>query len=110
MVARLGIKAEEIPTALITHLHWDHWAGYRHFPGAEFWIQRDEVTFWTGTVARYDAYKKSANPGALAGLGRLNYANRGRLLQGGREVLPGLRGDRMGGHTAGLQLVRDGAA
>ena len=48
MVARLGVRAEEIPTALVTHLHWDHWAGYRHFPGAEFWIQQDEVAFWTG--------------------------------------------------------------
>jgi glyoxylase-like metal-dependent hydrolase (beta-lactamase superfamily II) len=24
MVARLGVRAEEIPTALVTHLHWDH--------------------------------------------------------------------------------------
>jgi glyoxylase-like metal-dependent hydrolase (beta-lactamase superfamily II) len=105
MVGRLGIKAEEIPTALITHLHWDHWAGYRHFPGAEFWIQQDEVAFWTGAVARYDAYRMSANPDALAELVRLNYANRVRLLQGDREVLPGLRVHRIGGHTAGLQIV-----
>ena len=34
MLGRLGVRAEEIPTALITHLHWDHWAGYRHFPNA----------------------------------------------------------------------------
>ena len=48
MVGRLGVRADEIPLALVTHLHWDHWAGYRHFPGAEFWVQRDEVAFWTG--------------------------------------------------------------
>jgi len=106
MLGRLGIRAEEIPTALITHLHWDHWAGYRHFPNAEFWIQRDEVAFWTGAaVARYDAFKMSANAGALAELVRLNYANRVRIIQGDREVLPGLRVHRIGGHTAGLQIV-----
>lgn len=106
MLGRLGIRAEEIPTALITHLHWDHWAGYRHFPSAEFWIQRDEVAFWTGAaVARYDAFKMSANAGALAELVRLNYANRVRVIQGNREVLPGLRVHRIGGHTAGLQIV-----
>ena len=106
MLGRLGIRAEEIPTALITHLHWDHWAGYRHFPNAEFWIQRDEVAFWTGAaVARYDAFKMSANAGALAELVRLNYANRVRVIQGDREVLPGLRVHRIGGHTAGLQIV-----
>ena len=89
----------------MTHLHWDHWAGYRHFPGAEFWIQRDEVAFWTGAVARYDAYKMSAHAGALAELVRLNYANRVRVVEGDREVLPGLHVHRLGGHTAGLQIV-----
>jgi glyoxylase-like metal-dependent hydrolase (beta-lactamase superfamily II) len=105
MVARLGVRADEIPLALVTHLHWDHWAGYRHFPGAEFWIQRDEVAFWTGAVARFDAYRMSANPAALAELVRLNYAGRVRIVDGEREVLPGLRVHRLGGHTAGLQIV-----
>src|SRR4029079_4845542 len=94
----------EIPMALITHLHWDHWAGYRHFPAAEFWIQRDEVAFWTGAVARYDAFKMSANPGALSELVRLNYANRVRMVHGDRQVLPGLRLHRIGVHPPALQL------
>ena len=55
--------------------------------------------------ARYDAFKMSANAGALAELVRLNYANRVRIIQGDREVLPGLRVHRIGGHTAGLQIV-----
>ena len=105
MVARVGVRAEEIPTALVTHLHWDHWAGYRHFPEAEFWVQRDEVAFWTGAVARYDAYRMSANVGALAELVRLNYAKRVRIVEGTREVLPGITVHRLGGHTAGLQIV-----
>jgi glyoxylase-like metal-dependent hydrolase (beta-lactamase superfamily II) len=105
MVARLGVRADEIPVALVTHLHWDHWSGFRQFPAAEFWIQRDEVAFWTGPVARYDAYKMSANAPALAELVRLNYANRIRQVEGTREVLPGLHVHRLGGHTAGLQIV-----
>jgi glyoxylase-like metal-dependent hydrolase (beta-lactamase superfamily II) len=105
MVARLGVRAEDVPVALVTHLHWDHWAGCRHFPEAEFWIQRDEIAFWTGAVARYDAYKMSAHTGALAELVRLNYANRVRVVEGMREVLPGLHVHRLGGHTAGLQIV-----
>ena len=35
----------------------------------------------------------------------LNYANRVRIIEGDREVLPGLRVHRVGGHTAGLQIV-----
>jgi glyoxylase-like metal-dependent hydrolase (beta-lactamase superfamily II) len=105
MLARVGVRAEDVPLALVTHLHWDHWAGFRHFPAAEFWIQREEVAFWTGPVARYEAYKASAHPAALAELVRLNYGNRVRLIDGEREVLPGLRVHRLGGHTAGLQIV-----
>ena len=105
VVERVGVKAAEIPMALISHLHYDHWAGHSLFPRANFWVQRDEVAFWTGPVARYDAYRMSAHPEALAELVRLNYANRVRLVEGDREILPGLRVHRIGGHTAGLQIV-----
>ena len=105
MVARMGVRPEEVPVALVSHLHWDHWAGHRLFPAAEFWVQREEVAFWTGPVARYDVYKAPANPAALANLVALNYGNRIRLVDGEREVLPGLRVHWVGGHTSGLQIV-----
>jgi glyoxylase-like metal-dependent hydrolase (beta-lactamase superfamily II) len=105
MVERAGVKVVNIPVALVTHLHYDHWAGHRLFPASEFWIQRDEVAFWTGRYGRYEAFGQSANPGALADLVTLNYANRIRIIEGQQEVLPGIRLYRLGGHTAGLQIV-----
>jgi glyoxylase-like metal-dependent hydrolase (beta-lactamase superfamily II) len=105
MVERAGVKAADVPMALITHLHYDHWAGHGLFPNAEFWIQRDEVAFWTGPFGRYDAFRGSANVNALARLVTLNYASRVRIVEGDREVLPGIRVHRVGGHTAGLQIV-----
>ena len=39
MVERMGVKVADIPIALISHLHYDHWAGHRLFPASEFWIQ-----------------------------------------------------------------------
>jgi glyoxylase-like metal-dependent hydrolase (beta-lactamase superfamily II) len=105
VVERAGVRPGEVPVALITHLHYDHWAGHSLFPGAEHWIQRDEVAFWTGPFGRYHAYRQSANVEALADLVALNYAGRLRLVDGDREVLPGIRLHRVGGHTAGLQIV-----
>ena len=105
MVERAGVKPGDVPLALITHLHYDHWAGHSLFPGAEFWIQRDEVAFWTGPFARYQAFRQSANVGALTNLVPLNYASRIRIVEGDRPVLPGIRVHRVGGHTAGLQIV-----
>src|SRR3989475_2076449 len=29
MVERAGVKPGDVPVALITHLHYDHWAGHR---------------------------------------------------------------------------------
>jgi glyoxylase-like metal-dependent hydrolase (beta-lactamase superfamily II) len=105
MVERAGVKADAVPLALITHLHYDHWAGHSLFPKAEFWIQRDEVAFWTGPWGRSPAFRSSANVGALTGLVTLNYADRIRIVDGDRQVLPGLSVHRVGGHTAGLQIV-----
>ena len=104
-VERAGVKAADVPVSLITHLHYDHWAGHSLFPSAEFWIQRDEVAFWTGRYGRMPAFRGSANVNALAGLVTLNYANRIRIVDGDQDVLPGIRVHRVGGHTAGLQIV-----
>jgi glyoxylase-like metal-dependent hydrolase (beta-lactamase superfamily II) len=105
VVRRAGVRPEDVPVALITHLHYDHWAGHSLFPNAEFWIQRDEVAFWTGPFGSTAAFRQSANVNALAGLVTLNYANRVRIVEGQREVLPGIVLHRVGGHTAGLQIV-----
>jgi glyoxylase-like metal-dependent hydrolase (beta-lactamase superfamily II) len=105
MVERAGVKPDAVPLALITHLHYDHWAGHSLFPKAEFWIQQDEVAFWTGPWGRSPAFRGSANVDALTRLVTLNYADRIRIVDGDREVLPGLSVYRVGGHTAGLQIV-----
>lgn len=105
MVERAGVKPGEVPVALITHLHYDHWAGHGLFPDAEYWIQRGEVAFWTGSLAGSPAFRQSASPGALERLGPLAATGQLRIIDGDREVLPGIRLHRVGGHTAGLQIV-----
>ncbi len=105
MVERAGVKASDIPLVIVTHLHYDHWAGFSLFPSAEFWVQREEVAFWTGPWARYDAFRGSANTPALSSLVALNFENRIRMIDGDREILPGIHVYRVGGHTAGLQIV-----
>jgi glyoxylase-like metal-dependent hydrolase (beta-lactamase superfamily II) len=105
VVERVGLKAADVPMALISHLHYDHWAGHSLFPRANFWVQRDEVAFWTGRYAAMPAFRGSANVEQLMQVVPLNYANRMRIVHGDHEILPGLRVYRVGGHTAGLQIV-----
>src|SRR5207245_10627233 len=101
----VGATAYHIPTPPITQLHYDHCAGHSLSPGAEFWVQQDEASFWTGPWARYAAFSQSANVPTLADLVTLNYANRMRIVNGDREIAPGIRVYRVGGHPAGLQIV-----
>jgi glyoxylase-like metal-dependent hydrolase (beta-lactamase superfamily II) len=105
MVERAGVKPADIPLAIITHLHYDHWAGHSVFPAAEFLVQQEEVSFWTGPFVRYEGFGGSQNVRAMSDLVTLNYARRLRIIDGDREVLPGIRVHRVGGHTAGLQIV-----
>jgi glyoxylase-like metal-dependent hydrolase (beta-lactamase superfamily II) len=105
VVERFGVKASDVPLCLISHLHYDHWAGHTLFPNAQFWIQKDEVAFWTGRHAGTPAFRGSANVPSLANLVTLNYQGRIRIIDGAHEVLPGIRVHKVGGHTAGLQIV-----
>jgi glyoxylase-like metal-dependent hydrolase (beta-lactamase superfamily II) len=105
MLARVGVKAAEVPLALISHLHWDHWDGYQFFPGARFWVQREEMEFWTGFGGQHAHYRFFAEAEPLADLVKLNYAGRVRLVEGETPVLPGINAHLIGGHTAGLQVV-----
>jgi len=45
MVERAGVKPAEVPSRLITHLHYDHWGGHSLFPPPSTGFQRDEVAF-----------------------------------------------------------------
>ena len=105
VVERFGIKPDAVPVCVISHLHYDHWAGHTLFPKAQFWIQRDEVAFWTGKYASQPAFRASANVPALSNLVTLNYDNRIKVVEGDHDVLPGIRVHKVGGHTAGLQIV-----
>jgi glyoxylase-like metal-dependent hydrolase (beta-lactamase superfamily II) len=105
MLARVGVKAAEVPVALISHLHWDHWDGYQFFPGARFWVQREEMEFWTGFGGQHAHYRFFAEAEPLADLVKLNYAGRVRLVEGETPVLPGINAHLIGGHTAGLQVL-----
>lgn len=105
MVERAGFKAAQIPLAIVTHLHYDHWAGHSLFPGAEFVVQREEAAFWTGPHARFAAFRDAANVGTITDFVALGFAGRVRIVDGDQEIMPGLRVHRVGGHTAGLQIV-----
>ena len=62
MLARVGVKAAEVPVAVISHLHWDHWEAIV-LPGAALGAAREEF----GPVSGGQPRTIASSPGGAAG-------------------------------------------
>jgi glyoxylase-like metal-dependent hydrolase (beta-lactamase superfamily II) len=106
---RRGVRPDEVTLVVNTHLHFDHAGGntYRTgdqlvatFPGASYVFQRQE---WEDATAPNERTRGSYFADDFA---PLEVAGRLELVDGSVELLPGLRVDRVQGHTRGTQTVR----
>ncbi|MER6176833.1 MBL fold metallo-hydrolase [Streptosporangium sp. NPDC001681] len=97
-LARVGTAPEEVAAVVITHLHSDHAsgavvAGAPAFPNARYVLQRAEI----------DAAAETVLDHVVRPLGE-----RVQVVDGGAEVLPGIRVLLAPGHTPGHQIVQVG--
>lgn len=98
LLAQAGISPAKIKKLILTHLHWDHSAGIKYFPGAEIFIQAGEIN---GLFNLRDNEEISFNPGHW-----IHRLDSFVLLDGNSEILPGINVIRTGGHTPGHQAVK----
>jgi glyoxylase-like metal-dependent hydrolase (beta-lactamase superfamily II) len=105
LLAACGVKPGDVKQVFMTHLHYDHWAGYDLFPNATFSIQRREIEFWRGDGGRFALFNSSASMEAIAALAPLTDAGRIRVVDGDWRVVDGLDAHLLGGHTPGLQTL-----
>ncbi|TVT11352.1 N-acyl homoserine lactonase family protein [Amycolatopsis bartoniae] len=99
-----GVAPEDVDLVVLTHLHYDHAGTVADFPGARFVVQRSEVDYWTGPWAkRIERERWLLDSESLAWLVE---SDRLSLVDGDEEVLPGISVHLVGGHTAGMQVVR----
>lgn len=105
LVAALGITAEDIDLSILTHLHYDHTGIAADIPRAGYVVQAKELAYWTGPWARRIVREQWLNsPRDLTHL--RSVGDRLQLVDGDGELLPGLSVHLVGGHTAGMQVVR----
>ena len=91
-LAELGIAPADVALVINTHLHFDHCGDNRLFPGRPIFAQRAE--YEAAHALDYTIPDWVDFPGA-------NY----ELVEGAREVLPGLTLIPTPGHTSGHQSV-----
>ena len=104
-VALAGVKPEEVTDLILTHAHWDHADGADLFPKATVWIQKDEYAYYTGAAWQEGGKHGGIDLDDMTALLKINTQGRLRLVDGDREILPGVRVHTGGRHTYASQYV-----
>lgn len=105
-LALLGIDAAAVKDVILTHLHYDHAGNYDRFPNATFYVQERELAYATGRYMRYEALREAYELESVVSLVRQLYAERVVCCDDSESIAPGITVHHIGGHTAGLQVVR----
>lgn len=103
LLVEFGVDPEAVGHVVLTHLHYDHCGTVAGFPNARFLVQRSEMDYWTGPWA-----KRIERERWLLDEAALEHMRSGAvdLVDGDAEVVPGVSVHLVGGHTAGMQVVR----
>ncbi len=105
-LALLGVDADSVRDVILTHLHYDHAGNCGLFPNARFHVQERELSYATGRYMRHAVLREAYDVESVVTLVRLLYAGRIVCCRDGEQVAPGISVHHIGGHTAGLQVVR----
>jgi glyoxylase-like metal-dependent hydrolase (beta-lactamase superfamily II) len=111
LVARLGVKPEQVSRVVITHMHVDHVGGMvdfpRLYPNAQFFVQKREFDFWVNSpLAQRPAFKLFGYAPAANAVAELAKTPRLTLVDGDRTIGPEMELLLAHGHTPGLQVVQ----
>jgi glyoxylase-like metal-dependent hydrolase (beta-lactamase superfamily II) len=104
-VARAGVRPDEVTDIIVTHMHWDHAGSVDLFPKAQVWIQRDEYAYYTGAAWQEGGKHGGVTLPDLATILRVNTEGRLHLVDGDREILPGISVYTGGRHTWASQYA-----
>lgn len=102
-LAEVGVRAADVRTMVLTHLHWDHAANVAKFPNAVCLAQRREIEFFQSHAREHPAMNRFFSHQDY--LGQLIAEGRIQPIDGDQLIAPGLCAIRVGGHTPGSQMV-----
>jgi glyoxylase-like metal-dependent hydrolase (beta-lactamase superfamily II) len=105
-LAAVGVQAADVKDVIITHMHYDHAGNRDLFPNARYHVQDQEMAFCTGRCMCHRPLAVHFEPADVASMVHKVFDGRVAFHDGDDEIAPGLTVHHMGGHTAGLQVVR----
>ncbi len=105
-LATIGIDASTVTDVILTHLHYDHVGGFEQFPAARFHLQDREMAYATGRQMTRPVFSHAFTAEHVANLVIEVHRSRVVFHDGDAQLAPGISVHLVGGHTAGLQVVR----
>jgi glyoxylase-like metal-dependent hydrolase (beta-lactamase superfamily II) len=102
----LDVDVVDVADVIITHLHYDHAGNFADFPSAVFHLQPAEIAYATGPCMNHGHAGQFYEPDDLTAAVQALYGSRLHFCEANDELAPGLSVHLIGGHTAGLQVVR----
>ncbi|WP_430442756.1 MAG: N-acyl homoserine lactonase family protein [Pseudomonas piscis] len=106
LLERLDIEASAVQDIIITHMHYDHAGNIDAFANARLHIQEAEMAYCTGRCMCHAPLRKPFEARDVASAIERLYAGRMVFANGEKNIAPGISVHLLGGHTAGLQVVR----
>ena len=107
LLGQVGVRPADVGWAVLTHLHYDHTGTVAELGSARYVVQQAEWEHRTGPwPQRIGRERWLWSPADLAHLLAAREQGRLELVAGDVELLPGLSLHLVGGHTAGMQVVR----
>ncbi len=100
-VRALGVAPEEVGMLILTHLHWDHTAYMKSFSRARYIVHRRELAFALDPIPQYYKSYEACQLGLTASFRGVEF----ELVDGEREILPGITVFPTFGHCPGHQSV-----
>jgi glyoxylase-like metal-dependent hydrolase (beta-lactamase superfamily II) len=106
LLAKVGVKPEDVTDVIITHMHWDHADGADLFPKARIWLQQDEYTYYTGQAWQGAHTHGGIDPDDVVMMVKKNIGGQLGLVAGdAQEIVPGITCYIGGKHTYQAQYV-----
>jgi glyoxylase-like metal-dependent hydrolase (beta-lactamase superfamily II) len=102
----LGVQADSVSDVIITHMHYDHCGNSHLFQGARYHLQDKEMQYATSRCMCHRTMRYPFSLGDVVAMVERLYTDRVVFHDGAEEIAPGISVHHLGGHTAGLQVVR----
>ena len=102
----IDIDPANVTGVILTHLHYDHAGNLDRFPRARFHLQDREMAYATGRSMSHANLRAPFDLENALSMVRHVHAERAVFHDADAELAPGLTLHRIGGHSAGLQVVR----